>query len=399
MAIKYRVTLTPEERTHLEELISTGSAPARTITHARILLKADATPPAGPNWDDAAIQAALDCGLSTIHRVRQLFVEVGLDAALHRRRPPARLGKLDGEQEAHLIALACGDPPTGRARWSLRLLADRFVALGYIEAISYETIRVLLKKNELKPWLKQEWCIPPHANAEFVYHMEDVLDLYTAPADPMRPLVCFDESPYQRISDTRTPLPTRPGEVQRYDHEYARAGVDNLFMFFAPFANWRRVKVTAQRTKRDFAECMRELVDEHFPAAEKIRLVLDNLNTHRLGVLYEVFAPAEAKRICEKLEVHYTPKHGSWLNMAEIELAVLKGQCLDQRIGERARVEEEAGRWAGERNDAGMTVNWRFTTADARIKLKRLYPQIEASAAAGRPRATTEDRSNLSNAA
>ena len=151
MAIKYRVTLTPEERTDLEQLISTGRAPARTLTHSRILLKADATPPSGPAWDDATIQAALDCSPSTIHRVRQLFVEAGLDAALHRRRPPARLGKLDGEQEAHLVALVCSEPPTGRARWSLRLLADRFVALGFVDEISYETIRVVLKKTNSSP--------------------------------------------------------------------------------------------------------------------------------------------------------------------------------------------------------------------------------------------------------
>ncbi len=207
--------------------------------------------------------------------------------------------------------------------------------------------------------------------------MEDILDLYTAPADPARPLVCFDESPYQRISETHTPLPARPGQVERYDHEYVRAGVDNLFMFFAPFQNWRTVQVTDQRTKRDFAFCMRDLVDEYFPEAVKIQLVMDNLNTHRLAVLYDVFAPAEAKRISDKLEVHYTPKHGSWLNMAEIELAALNGQCLDRRIGARASVVEAVAAWETERNDARMTVNWRFTTTDARIKLKRLYPTVE----------------------
>src|SRR5437868_14870375 len=171
--------------------------------------------------------------------------------------------------------------------------------------------------------------------------MEDVLDRYTAPVDPQRPLVCFDESPYQRISETRLPLPAGPGQVERYDHEYARAGVDNLFLFFAPFANWRTVQVTDQRTKRDFAFCMRDLVDVYFPDAVKIQLVLDQLNTHRLAVLYEVFAPAEAKRIIDKLEIHHTPKHGSWLNMAEIEFAVWKEQCLGRRIGERERLVAE----------------------------------------------------------
>lgn len=207
--------------------------------------------------------------------------------------------------------------------------------------------------------------------------MEDVLDLYTAPADPRRPLVCFDESPYQRISETRTPLPARPGAVARYDHEYAREGVDNLFMFFAPFQNWREVAVTDQRTKRDFAFCMRDLVDVYFPEAVQIQLVLDQLNTHRLAVLYEVFPPAEAKRISAKIEVHYTPKHGSWLNMAEIEFAALNEQCLDRRIGQRAELVAEIAAWVAERNSARMTINWRFTTVEARIKLKRLYPVVE----------------------
>jgi len=207
--------------------------------------------------------------------------------------------------------------------------------------------------------------------------MEDVLDLYTAPADPHRPLVCFDESPYQRISETHLPLPAQPGQLQRYDHEYAREGVDNLFMFFAPFQNWREVQVTDRRTKRDFAYCMRDLVDRYFPAALTIRLVLDQLNTHRLAVLYEVFPPAEAKRLIDKIEVHHTPKHGSWLNMAEIEFAALQQQCLDRRIGARAMLVAEIATWVAERNSARMTINWRFTTADARIKLKRLYPSID----------------------
>ncbi len=207
--------------------------------------------------------------------------------------------------------------------------------------------------------------------------MEDVLDLYTAPLDPDRPLVCFDESPYQRISETRLPLPARPGALERYDHEYAREGVDNLFMFCAPLQNWRTVQVTDRRTKRDFAYCMRDLVDVYFPAAVQIQLVLDQLNTHRLAVLYEVFPPAEAKRISAKIVIHHTPKHGSWLNMAEIEFAALNAQCLDRRIGQRTQLEQEIAAWQQQRNAAGMTVNWRFTTADARIKLKRLYPIVE----------------------
>ena len=207
--------------------------------------------------------------------------------------------------------------------------------------------------------------------------MEDVLDLYLAPEDPRYPLVCFDETSKQLIGESRTPLPTKPGQPERYDFEYVRNGVQNLFMFFAPLRNWRHVKVTDRRTKVDWVYCMRDLVDVHFPDAVRIRVVEDHLNTHDPSALYEVFEPAEAKRILDRLEFHYTPKHGSWLNMAEIELSVLSGQCLDRRIADKPTLEHEAVAWEDRRNNSHATVNWRFTTADARIKLKRLYPSIE----------------------
>lgn len=349
-------------------------------THAQILLKADCGP-GGPAWTDQAIKDALDVGSQTIHRVRQRFVEQGLDAALHRRRPTGwRERKLDGETEAHLLALACSAPPTGRKHWSLRLLADKLVVLGYVDEISHETVRSVLEKNEIKPWLKEEYCIPPDTDADFVYHMEDVLDLYTAPHDPLRPLVCFDETTKQLIGESpgRTPLPVAPGLAARVDYEYVRNGVSNLFMFFAPLENWREVQVTAHRTKVEFAHRMRDLVDRYFPDALLIRVVMDNLNTHDLSALYEVFEPQEARRIISKLEIHYTPKHGSWLNMAEIELSVLSNQCLDRRIPDQERLAIETGGWVAERNTAKATVEWRFTTADARIKLKKLYPTIKA---------------------
>ena len=210
--------------------------------------------------------------------------------------------------------------------------------------------------------------------------MEDVLDLYTAPYDPLRPLVCFDETTKQLIgeSPTRAPLPVAPGLPGRVDYEYIRNGVSNLFMFFAPLSNWREVVVTAHRTKVEFAYCMRDIVDRYFPDAVLIRVVMDNLNTHDLSALYEVFEPVEARRIISKLEIHYTPKHGSWLNMAEIELSVLSKQCLDRRIPDEVSLAVETGGWVCERNTAKATVEWRFTTADARIKLKKLYPTIKA---------------------
>ena len=225
--------------------------------------------------------------------------------------------------------------------------------------------------------MNQEWCIPPKANAAFVAQMEDVLDVYTRLLDPKHPQVCFDESSKQQVKEVRTPLPGAPGQPARYDTEYERNGVSNLFMFFCPLLNWRHVKVTDHRTATDWAHCMRDLVDVHFPDAERITVVQDNLNTHTPAALYVAFPPEEAKRIWDKLEFHYTPKHGSWLNMAEIELSVLSRQCLERRIPDQATLIREVAAWEAERNAMRATVHWRFTTADARIKLKHLYPVIE----------------------
>lgn len=209
--------------------------------------------------------------------------------------------------------------------------------------------------------------------------MEDVLDVYARPYDPKRPLVCFDESNKEQHREVVEPLPVAPGKVARQESTYERNGVSNLFMFFAPLENWRHVKVTDRRTAQDWAQCMKELVDVHFPQAEKVVVVQDNLNTHSPAALYAAFAPHEAKRIWDRLEFHYTPKHGSWLNMAEIELSVLSRQCLDRRIPDQESLRREVAAWEGRRNRAKTTIDWRFTTADARIKLKKLYPTLNLS--------------------
>ena len=206
--------------------------------------------------------------------------------------------------------------------------------------------------------------------------MEDVLDLYQQPLNPAKPVVCFDERPTQLISEKRQPLPAEPGQSQRYDYEYQREGTANVFAFFQPLASWRHMKVTPHRTKADFANCMKELVDVHFPHADVIRLVMDNLNTHDCSSLYETFAPTEARRIARKLEIHYTPKHGSWLNMVEIELSVLSRQCLNRRIPDQTTLEREVIVWEQDRNQQQATVQWQFTPDIARVKLKSLYPSI-----------------------
>jgi hypothetical protein len=206
--------------------------------------------------------------------------------------------------------------------------------------------------------------------------MEDVLEVDTRPYDPRRPLVCLDELPEQLLADTRAPLSPGPGHALRVDYEYERRGTANLFLLCAPLVGQRWVMVTDRRTAIDWAHQIRVLVDVLYPDAERIVLVQDNLNTHTPGSLYEAFPPTEARRLADKLELHYTPKHGSWLNIAEIELSVLSRQCLDRRIPHKATLQTEVSAWATRRNAAGSSVDWQFTTADARIKLKRLYPSI-----------------------
>lgn len=221
------------------------------------------------------------------------------------------------------------------------------------------------------------WCIPPKQNAAFVCAMENVLAVYHRPYDPKRPVLGMDEQPKQLIAETRTPLAAKPGQPIKSDYEYRRHGVVTVWMFSEPLTGWRTVNVTDRRTAVDWAHQMRELVDVHYPHAERITVVLDNLNTHTLASLYEAFEPAEARRIAEKLELVYTPKHGSWLNVAEIELSVLSRQCLDRRMAERSTIASQAAAWAERRNQEARTIDWRFTTDDARIKLKRLYPKTQ----------------------
>ena len=207
--------------------------------------------------------------------------------------------------------------------------------------------------------------------------MEEVLDVYTRPHDPEKPLVCLDEGSKQLVSETRTPLPMTPGQPLRVDYEYERNGTANMFMLFAPLEGFRHIEVTDRRTAIDYAKILKDLSDIHFPRAKKIALVQDNLNTHSKASLYEAFPPAEAKRLAERFEWNYTPKHGSWLNMAESELGVLASQCLDRRIPDKETLTKEVAAWQDNRNKTHTRANWRFTTADARIKLKHLYPQFE----------------------
>jgi hypothetical protein len=233
------------------------------------------------------------------------------------------------------------------------------------------------EKNTLKPWQKRQWCIP-EVSAAFVAAMEDVLDLYEEPYDPRRPTVNFDETSTQLIAEIRHPLPAAPGQVERFDDAYKRQGTRHLFMLCEPPAGWRHIAVTAHRTMQDFAQQMQWLVDERYPDADVVRVVMDNLNTHKAASLYETFAPAEARRVLKKLAFHYTPKHGSGLNMAEIALSILTRQCLDRRIPDEDTLQREVQAYEKSRNDARATIDWQFTSRDARMKLHHLYPSISA---------------------
>ena len=225
----------------------------------------------------------------------------------------------------------------------------------------------------MKPWQRKQWCIAS-VGADFAWRMEDVLDLYAEPYTTDRPVVCFDELPFQLLADKRAPFPAAPGRAARVDYEYRRQGTANLFVCFEPLAGWRHVDVTAQRTNKDFAEQMRALADEHYPTAPRIAVVLDNLSTHSPAALYQTFPPAEARRLVQRLEFHYTPKHGSWLNMAELEFAILSRQCLGRRLQDRTTLQREIAAWKAERNRARAKAHWHFTTAQARTKLRWIYP-------------------------
>ena len=367
MTVRYRVELSETERHELRAMLKGGSRAARKLKRAQILLATDAGLP------DETIARSLAVSGSTVYRTKRRFVEGDLARAHDEEPRPGAARKLSGPEEALLVATACSSPPEGRARWTLELLAGEMLRLTEHERLSRETVRRRLAENALKPWRRKMWCVP-QVSGEYVARMEDVLDLYAEAPDPKRPVVCFDESPMQLIGEVRQPIPAAPGRVGRYDYEYRRNGTANLFVALDAHRPWRKVKVTERRTAVDFAACMRELAEVDFPHAERIRVVLDNLSTHTPGALYEAFPAPEARRVLRRLEFHFTPKHASWLNMAEIEIGVLRGQCLDRRIGERDQLGREIAAWEQARNAAGARVRWLFTTEKARAKMGRAYP-------------------------
>ncbi len=308
------------------------------------------------------------------------FCEGGVARALSYARArgsdTARL-RATGDVEAFVVATACSPAPKGRCRWTLTLLAGATAAILEVP-LSRSTVGRVLARNELRPHLCEYWCIPPGEDAGFVAAMEDVLDVYARPYDPARPVWCMDEKPYQLLGEAREPLPMRPGDVAKVDSEYARDGTACVFCFCQPLTGDILQSVEPTRTAVDWAERVRWLVDEVEPDADVVVLVMDNLNTHRIASLYKAFPPEEARRVARRLEIHYTPPHGSWLDAAEIAINVMTRQCLDRRMPSIEALRSELDAWQEAHNADPAPIDWQFTASDGRVRLRRLYPDFEA---------------------
>ena len=385
----YEVILNTEEIARLIDITHKGANhSARVIMHANILLKTndgDFT----RKKDNREIAEIFSVSPTTVNQIRKTYVSEGLEAALNRktRITPPVLSKITGDFEAQVIATALSPAPKGKARWTLQLLAEHCMEKQYIVSISHTAIGGMLNTNEVKPHLSKYWCIPKGSDASFVMHMEDVLGIYKREYNPQIPVICMDEKPIQLLDEIRERISAKPlridpdtgiykpGEAEKIDAEYVRCGTASIFMFTEPLGGWRHVIARENRKKGDYAYMMRQISDTYYPDVEKVILISDNLNTHNATSFYEAFPPETACRLTRKFEYHYTPKHGSWLNIAESELSSLARQCLgNQRINSVGELNEILTAWEVDRNTRQKGVNWHFSAEDARIKLKRLYP-------------------------
>lgn len=368
---RYLVRLSSGDREQLQSVVRKGIHAARTIRRAQVLLALD-----NPRHKKETLSKVLHVSNGTITNIAKGYQSEGIACIYRKKRcTPPVAGKITGEVEAHLIALACHTPPEGYCKWTLRLLAEKMVQMAYIDSISHTSIGAVLRKNLLKPLLVREWCIPKEQSADFAACMEDVLEVYSRPYDSNYPVVGMDEKPLQLLAEARKGHRKSNG-TQIQDSEYIRKGTCSIFLFTEPLAGYRHAKALEHRTKVDWARQMKWLADEVYPDAKKI-MVCDNLNTHDKSSFYEAFPPAEALRLSRRFEFHYTPKHGSWLDMAEIELSSLARQCLGKRrIESLEDLNSELEKWHCDRNSRQKGVDWQFTTDDARIKLKHLYPII-----------------------
>lgn len=388
--IKYNVALSDEEEKFLYSITHAGNGySARMILHAQILLHSNDNKPELKK-DNRELANWFGISPTTVNQTRKSYAENGLESALYRktRITPPVVSKITGDFEAKVIATALGPPPEGYSRWTLRLLAEYCMEKQYIVSISHTKIGEMLNTNELKPHLSKYWCIPKQNDPSFVANMENILGIYQRPYNKELPVICMDEKPLQLLGEVRerisaqplhldadTQLPS-PGYCQKIDSEYVRCGTASIFMFTEPLGGWRHVSALRHRTKGDYARMMKQIAEEYYPDCKKIILVSDNLNTHSKAAFYEAFSPPTAYWLSQKFEMHYTPKHGSWLNIAETELSSLSIQCLGKRrIDTLDELNFTIANWETSRNQKQIGVNWQFTADDARIKLKRLYPK------------------------
>ena len=385
----YQVRLTDKEIEALKSITHKGSQQsAKTILHANILLNTDKRID-GISRSVREIAEIFDVSPTTVNQIRKVYAAQGLDAALNRktRLTPPRVSKITGDFEAKIIAAALGPAPEGYAKWNLRLLAEYATEKEYILSISHSAIGEMLNTNQVKPHLSKYWCTPKENDPDFVMHMEDILGIYQKKYDQQVPVICMDEKPVQLLDEIRervsakplsqdpdTGLP-KPGKIEKIDSEYVRCGTASIFMFTEPLGGWRHVIANKTRKKEDFALLMRKISDIYYPDVSDIILIADNLNTHNPATFYEAFPPETAYRLAHKFHFHYTPKHGSWLNIAETELSSLSAQCLgNKRIKCIDELNERLSAWEVDRNRRQKGVSWQFTAEEARVKLKRLYP-------------------------
>jgi transposase len=386
---KYIVRLTEEEKRALKEITHKGQKnTAKTILHAHILLKSN-------EKDNEKLRSVreiaeiFEVSPNTVNEIKKIYIKEGMEAALKRRTriEPAVASKITGEFEAQVIATALSPAPVGRANWTLRLLAEHCMEKNYIVTISHTAIGEMLNSNEVKPHLSKYWCIPKENDAHFVAHMEDVISIYHRKYNPKIPVICMDEKPIQLLDDLYERINAKPlridpetglvkhGELEKIDFQYDRCGVSSIFVFCEPLAGWRYMEGFPTRKKGDFAMITKRIIDNFYPDVDRIVLVADNLNTHNVSAFYEAFPPKIAFELSQKIEFHYTPKHGSWLNIAESELSSMAIQALgNRRINSLESLNEILLAWQSDRNARQKGVNWHFTNEKARIKLKRLYP-------------------------
>lgn len=386
----HEVILSPVEERFLTSITHAGrDFTAREILHAQVLLHSNDAHP-DTKQSNKEIAEWLGISATTVNAIRRAYADGGLDAALYRktRVTPPVAAKITGDVEARIIATALGPAPEGYARWTLRLLAEYCQEHEYVVEISHTRIGELLNTNELKPHLSEYWCIPKQNDPFFVANMEDVLTIYQLPYDPDVPVLCMDEMPTQLLGEVRARINAKPihldpetelpqhGYCEKIDYEYKRCGTASIFMFTEPLGGWRHAIASPRRTRVDWAQMMREIADVYYPDCKRIILVSDNLNTHTKAAFYEAYPPKTAFRLAQRFEMHHTPKHGSWLNMAETELSALSMQCVGKtRVDNLEELNEMIRGWEADRNHRQIGVNWQFTTADARIKLRRLYPK------------------------